>query len=246
MTKMRVPIFPYPGGKGRLARTLVSMMPQEGTTYVEPFAGRGNVFFAAALNLNFQAWVINDLRTSRFFEALIKRGSAVTVPQRTQAEFNKQKRCFRKGSYRAELLAPYLTFAGGGYKRGSFGNLRGANRANYTQTLRDSSRILTKIRPTIQQKDWKELDWSTLDENAFVYFDPPYLGCDVRAYSSACFDYGGLIRLLKSARFKWMLSEYDKPLYLRAFGKPFCTLSVQLICDGKGEKQRNECVWKNY
>lgn len=242
----RIPTFSYPGGKGRLAKTLVSMMPKEGSTYVEPFVGRGNVFFAAALNLNFQAWVINDIGTGPFFEALLKRGNITTVPPRTREEYAKQKRCFSKGSYRAKLLEPYFTFAGGGYKRGSFGNLRGVNSAGYTQILRNSTRILSKTRPIIHQKNWKELDWDTFDKNAFVYFDPPYLGCDIRAYSSAHFDYQGMIQMLRSARFKWMLSEYSQPCYLHAFGKPFCKISVQIACDGKGKQRRTECLWKNY
>jgi site-specific DNA-adenine methylase len=45
--------FPYPGGKARLAPALVAMMPQNGRLYLEPFAGRGNVFFRAAQILKF-------------------------------------------------------------------------------------------------------------------------------------------------------------------------------------------------
>lgn len=242
----RVPTFSYPGGKGRLAPTLVSMMPVIGSVYVEPFVGRGNVFFAAAHALDFQSWVINDLNTARFFEALKKRGKTATVPARTPQEYVRQKCLYRLGDYRAELLQPYLSFAGGGYKRGGFGNQRGISAESYALNLRSAAEILSRTRATICAKDWQELDLGSLDSASFVYFDPPYRGADVRAYTADKFDFSAMLRLLGSARFRWMLTEYEQPEYLRTLGKPFCTLSVQLACDREGRKRRTECVWKNY
>ena len=52
--KFKVPGFAYPGGKVRLRKWLVSMMPREGRRYIEPFAGRGNVFWLAACALRFR------------------------------------------------------------------------------------------------------------------------------------------------------------------------------------------------
>jgi hypothetical protein len=34
-------MIPFPGGKARLAKTICSLPPQSGGTYIEPFAGRG-------------------------------------------------------------------------------------------------------------------------------------------------------------------------------------------------------------
>ncbi len=33
----------YPDGNARLSRTIVSFLPKQGRTYVEPFCGRGNL-----------------------------------------------------------------------------------------------------------------------------------------------------------------------------------------------------------
>jgi hypothetical protein len=46
--KSTPPTFSYPGGKARMAKTIVAMAPPSGRLYVEPFAGRANVFWRAA------------------------------------------------------------------------------------------------------------------------------------------------------------------------------------------------------
>jgi site-specific DNA-adenine methylase len=47
----------YPGGKGRLAPRIVSLLPRRGRTYLEPFAGRGNIFWEAVQQgLKFDRW----------------------------------------------------------------------------------------------------------------------------------------------------------------------------------------------
>jgi len=56
------PKIPYPGGKTRLARRIISFLPREGRTYLEPFAGRGNLFWAAVeLGLRYERWWLNDI-----------------------------------------------------------------------------------------------------------------------------------------------------------------------------------------
>ncbi len=171
---MKIPKIPYPGAKGRLAPILVSMMPKGGRTYVEPFAGRGNVFFAAALALKFSVWRINDIATAPFFAALKERGGRIRVPRRTRGEFVRQKRLFEEGSPRARLLEPYLTFSGGGYRKGGFGGKRSASAAGYTKTLNLCSEILARTDPLITGDDWKSLGLKSLGDQDFVFLDPPY------------------------------------------------------------------------
>jgi site-specific DNA-adenine methylase len=79
--------IPYPGGKSRLARTIVSFLPVRGRTFVEPFAGKGNVFWtAASQGLKFREWWLNDIATSRFFKAVKQAGHKLTVPTRSRRE----------------------------------------------------------------------------------------------------------------------------------------------------------------
>ena len=55
------PSFSYPGGKTRMAPYLIDLMPKSGKCYVEPFAGRGNVFFRAAEILDYDSYWLNDI-----------------------------------------------------------------------------------------------------------------------------------------------------------------------------------------
>jgi hypothetical protein len=62
--------LPYAGGKGPLAPRIVSFLPRRGRIYLEPFAGRANIFWEAVhQGLKFDGWWSNDLQTHTFLEA---------------------------------------------------------------------------------------------------------------------------------------------------------------------------------
>lgn len=247
----RLPTIPYPGGKARLAPTLVSLMPRSGRRYLEPFAGRGNVFWAAAsIPLLFQLWILNDIRTAPFFEAVRAIGSTVEVPERSREEFDRQREAFKAGSPTADVLEPYLTFGGGGYGNGMGGTGR-VSTAGYARALRACHDLMVATDVEVTSKDWTQIPWPDYDPNDFVYFDPPYIGANVRPYKSGDLNHEDLARFLRDAPFRWMLSEYKHDLYLRELGPPFWTKEVQLrapsyrLANG-GKERRIECVWKNY
>jgi site-specific DNA-adenine methylase len=241
----RNPTIPYPGAKGKLAPKLVSMMPRSGGLFIEPVAGRGNVFYSAAMHLDFDKWWLNDIQTAPFFRALKGMKRSFVVPERTKEEFIKYRELHQKGDVSAILLEPYLTFSGGGYKKAGFGGKRSANALNYGKTLSVCSSLLRKNKVKITQVDWEKINFDKLGADDFVFFDPPYLGADVRAYSNQ-FNHVKMVEVLKNAKFKWMLTEYEQPLYLNELGQPCERLQVQLACDGIGTKRRVECIWKNY
>ncbi len=55
---MARPIFPWPGGKRRLAQRIIAMLPESHTCYVEAFAGGGAVLFEKEPS---QVEVLNDI-----------------------------------------------------------------------------------------------------------------------------------------------------------------------------------------
>jgi len=126
-------VIPYPGGKVRLAQTIVSFLPKRGRTYCEPFVGRGSVFFAGASRLQFKQWWLNDIATASFFEAILRFGDIVEVPPRSKEEYYRQWELARLGDQRAIILEPYLTFGGGGYGSGGFGGKKGASASGFTK-----------------------------------------------------------------------------------------------------------------
>ena len=80
-----VPRFGYVGGsKSRLARRIVSLFPETGDRFVEPFAGRANIYFAVTQFCHYKKYWLNDIRTYKFLEAL--RSGKSVIPHRKISE----------------------------------------------------------------------------------------------------------------------------------------------------------------
>jgi hypothetical protein len=240
-----IPSVPYPGGKGRWGRDIVENLP-EGRFYFEPFAGRGNIFFAAATLYPhlFKEWHLNDIRQAPFFEALRKHGHHVTVPFDLRAAYY---RLWKNNPQTplGILMEPIVTRDGGGYGTGGPAGEHHASIEQYQESLIRCHDLIRRLKPTITALDWKKLHLEQLGPDCVGVFDPPYYGADVRPYTSVGFDYDALVKLLMRARFKWIFMEYNRPLYIRAFGQPFFTKTVGY---GSGNKsgQKVECMWKNF
>ncbi len=248
----KYPQLPYPGGKARLAPHILKMMPRSGRVYVEPFAGRCNLFWAVASELHYKHYWLNDTRTVPFLRAVKKVGNTVNVPERTEAEYYCHWQLAQTGDEVAIAMEPYFTFSGAGYGRGGFKRgTRGVSQAGYKRTLSRCHKILNSIDPWLTELDWVELGLANLTEDDFVYFDPPYKDCDTRSYSAAGIDHEHLVECLVHANYNWILSEYPQPLYFEVFGEPTYQWQVQLAgtnfrMENGGRRRTVECVWKNF
>jgi site-specific DNA-adenine methylase len=243
--------IPYPGGKGRLAGFIISQLPKEGRAYIEPFVGRGNLFWAAtSAGLQYESWWINDTVTMPFFRAIKRAGHTLKVPIRCRAEFERQRRAFVSGDSTAVLLEPYLTFSGGGYFgagcKGSDGlSNNGVSLAGYEKTLRKCHGILHKTKPKLSSLDWRQMGLENLGPKDTVVLDPPYPNGNVRSYSDETVGYEALVDLLLRARFKWILCGYPHPILCR-LGKPYWARDVNLLCIRGQQEPRTECLWRNF
>jgi site-specific DNA-adenine methylase len=244
------PSFAYPGGKVRMAATILPLIPPSGHIYCEPFAGRGNVFFAAAGILNYESWWLNDLRTAEFFECLRDYGDKLAVPPRSRAQYYQRWADYKQNDCPyACLLEPYLTFGGGGYGTAGYcsSGRGGVTRSGYQQTIRMAHDILRATGAVITGLDYKDV-LCGLGPEDFAYIDPPYKDSDVRSYKNNTLDHAELVTLLRDASFRWILSEYEHPVY-KPLGKPVLRKTVQLtgtrLGNGSGET-RTECIWKNF
>jgi hypothetical protein len=104
-----------------LAQEIVALLPNHGRTYVEPFVGRGNLFWSAASSaLKNQNWWLNDISTIPFFHAIREIGDVVEVPEHNRDEYERQRAASKRGDTVAVLLEPLLTFGGGGYCSSGF------------------------------------------------------------------------------------------------------------------------------
>src|SRR5438445_384915 len=249
-----MPAIPYPGGKARLAKQIVSFLPPEGRIYLEPFCGRANLFWEAAeQGLKFRKWWLNDLATAPFLEAIRAHGHTIEVPPRSRAEFERQREAYKNGDPIAALLAPHLSFSGGLYESGCKGGSGlgddggGVSSTGYQRTLRECYKILSRIHPKITALDWRKLGLEKLTEEDVVVVDAPYPNARVKAYSDATVNYEKLVDVLLRAKFKWLFCGYPHPV-LHRLGSPIWAKDMGLLCVRMkaGPEDRTECLWANY
>lgn len=240
-----IPAISYPGGKARLASTIVSYFPTCGTTYVEPFAGRGNTFWVAASTLDYSIWWLNDIRTTPFFKAILAAGDTVTIPERTRAQYDLCKRAAGEGDPTAIIAEPFLTHSGRGYLySGARGTGGGPGQLGYQSTIRQCHRILHATSPRITALDWSEVVKGMGSED-FAYFDSPYIDANVGCYSATDLNHEEMVRVLEDAPFRWVLSEYEHPLYVSRLGHPFFRTKVRRMATVEQE-DAEECLWRNF
>jgi site-specific DNA-methyltransferase (adenine-specific) len=245
--------IPYPGGKGRLAGTIVSFLPDRGRTFVEPFVGKGNIFWAAASRgLKYRDWWLNDIATSRFFHAIKHAGHKLKVPTRSRTEYERQREASKSGDLAAILLEPYLSFSGGGYYaagcKGGDGRSKkygGVSAEGYENTIHLCHELMRKTQPRVTSQDWHKMGLESLTEEDVVFLDPPYPDSNVRSYTEDTVDYDALVDTLIRAKFRWMLCGYLHPLLCR-LGEPFWAKDVKLLCVRGEEEGRTECLWSNF
>jgi site-specific DNA-adenine methylase len=260
-----IPCFAYPGGKCKIREHILRLLPPRGQRYVEPFAGRANVFWAVATKLEYQEFWLNDLLTFPFLDGL-KISSLYAIPDwkdptvfERMRERNRRKvladgRKFPERYPPAPLLESYLTFNGGTYEDASRRSEKGKGKTQtgFDRDVRNAYAIINKTRPHLTRLDYTVVLAECGSEDV-VFLDPPYYeNCDVRGYKDDMLNHHQMIDLLLNARFRWVLSEYPDEIYVRAFGKPLIELDCQKIIKanarGRGKKSDRapECLWRNF
>ena len=143
-------------------------------------------------------------------------------------------------------LEPFVTFNGAGYDHGADANSNHKTPDGMERTSREAHEVKNATNVRVTGWDWQRFRELRFDRADFFFCDPPYFGANPQAYDCANFDHKGLIEWLKRAPFRWMLTEYRQPFYIRAFGQPSWTKEVHVTMAGKKRWKATECVWKNY
>jgi site-specific DNA-adenine methylase len=235
-------IFPYPGGKAKILDWLLPQFPQTGRRYVEPFAGRGNVFFEFFQRALFESYHLNDLNTGNFFQALAR--CPIDDLPRSQEDVDLS---FEMWQTRATLLdpvalsiEPFATFRGKGYSSGRHDRYtykKASNRILAAQNILQQSNV------TWSKQDWVWLPWDEYNEYDFLYVDPPYIREDSTGYGDI--NHSELCKRLLASSAGWVLSGYDNEVYRQYLGKPEATLDRQIEMTNQINATATECVWSN-
>ncbi len=218
------PVVPWPGGKARLLKFLMPLVPKH-ICYCEVFGGGLAMLLAKERS---PLEVVNDIHGDlvRFYrvvkyhlETLLQELEYVTNSredfkayidqpgltdiQRAARWFMRRKNCFSDGdtSYGVGKL-------GGGSTFTSMQNKREAIRA---LALR-----LDKV--SIESLDWKRLFKNYDGPETFFFCDPPYVGGEVRTYSpwtqAQVEEFAGAVRKLQG---KWLVTLNDSEANRKLF-----------------------------
>jgi site-specific DNA-adenine methylase len=200
--------------------------------------------------IDYETYWSNDCRTAPFFHALLSDGNNIVVPERSREEYHRQKANYPSPT--SLLLEPMLTYSGAGYWHGGFRvTTGGPKRESYETTLRTAHELLAIHRPWITDWDYKKV-LSQLGQDSFAFLDPPYLNANVTAYKPSDLDHREMVSLLLTAKYRWILCEYDNALYTEAFGQPFWRRDMQICMTTRYKADKavrrigTECMWRNF
>ena len=241
----------YPGGKHRLARMLVSMLPQDSEEYREPFVGGGHVFVRfRQLRPDVKIW-INDnnpdliafwKEAQRDSEALSRRILPLVDVEDRRGLFNALKNMVVESqedrAFRFFVLNR-LSY-GGKVHWLSFSPDPDNFNKSCVLAVAPLSRILEGA--LITCGDYEHVV-SMPGEGVALYCDPPYK-TNARIYGSKNFDFGRFFDVMKRCNHRWIITidAWDGSL---AFARRFWRKEESITYDIK-PKRAAEIVIANY
>jgi len=249
----RVPAFSYPGGKVKLREWLVRRMPLRGRRYVEPFAGRGNVFWLAVHMLDYREWWLNDPWTCRWFDAIQKVNLRDIPNELTEVlvrMYMKRATAHREDDDTSVAIEGRTMFSGGAKDGISRNWERSPSLIPFKRKILCARSILSSIQPKITDYSWNLCGLEDLSSRDFVYVDPPYYNASTSLYHCNTVNHRDLLVYLQDAPHLWMLSGYGSPLYTRYLGAPTGKRIHVVSCFQQSKSSapifHTECIWTNY
>lgn len=183
----------YTGGKYKLLPQLLELFPKQVNTFVDLFAGGGNV----SVNVKAEKVVFNDLmwQVPEMLQEFKKIGveeslrkidgyiSSYDLSKENKESYLALRELYNKGKSDPLMLYTLICYSFNNQIRfnnkGAYNMPFGKDRSSFNPTLREKFIIfvqrLQSMEIQFSSKDFRELDLDTLGENDFVYCDPPYL-----------------------------------------------------------------------
>ncbi|QYM80284.1 DNA adenine methylase [Horticoccus luteus] len=179
------PVFSRPGGKTRMLKYILPLIPPH-TCYCEPFFGGGAVFFAKPES---PVEVINDrdasltalLRNAKYhLDALLDETDLILNARREFEDFVEQEGLTEIQRAARWFVRNKLSFGGSGANYAIVRTQPLPSRTNRMVALRSLSARLD--RTSVEQRDWAQIVGAYDAPGTFFFFDPPYFDDGSAAY----------------------------------------------------------------
>lgn len=244
----------YIGGKRRIARQLIALIPQL-TTYVEPFAGGAQLFFHKPRS---RVEVLNDLDEEivRFFRVCQRHPHELARVLRWQPA---SRRVFDADNERsAEGLTDIERAARFYYlQKNAWGGKRTRRSYHYGVTVKpnynpsDLPVRLLDVADRLLEVQVECLPWEQIVDRydrttTFFYLDPPYVGVDLYRHNFTDSQFASLAERLKGLAGKFLLSINDCPQvreWFNGFHRREITLTYTSL---RRPKQVSELLFANF
>ncbi len=247
--------FPYVGGKNRLAKKIISLLPEH-TTYVEPFAGGAQVFFhkqpsrVEVLN-DLNEEIVNFFRVCQSHHEELTRYLRFTVASRRLHGLLTDTPTHILTDIQRAARFFYL-------QKNSFGGLVVRRNFHYSVTARPNFKperipeLLAKTHHRLEAVQVECLPYQDVIQKydrptTFFYLDPPYWDRELYKFNLKEQDFVDLEKLLRHVKGKFMLSLNDVPEVRKLFSK-FSISDVTLAYSAQKRvgKRYSEVIIQNY
>lgn len=250
---MTRPIIPWIGGKRRLAKHLLPLIPHH-QCYVELFAGAAAIFFMKDQS---RAEVLNDVNGElvnlyrvvqhhleefcrQFKHALVSRQifewEQMKVPD-TLTDIQRAARFFylQKLSFGARVAGQ------------AFGTSTGPPRLNLLRIEEDLSMAHLRLAgATIENLDWRECMLRYDSPETFFFLDPPYYETEGYGVDFGLEQYAAMATLARQVKGKVLITVGNHPAMHEAFeGLPTEMVSILYTVGGGAGVQRQELIIRN-
>ena len=267
------PFLKWVGGKTQIIDDVISLFPKEMDNYYEPFLGGGSVLLAlltqrrnglikiegtiraSDLNENLIGLYKNIQSNHKDFIGEVRRIMETPMTEEYYYELRSQFNSADKGSVLSSALFLYLnkTCFRGIYREGP----RGFNVpfGHYKLCSVLDEKHIKEVSDLVQGVDFRHIGFEealeNLEENDFVYLDPPYAPINTKSfvgYTSDGFDkHSQLFEVCKNMKAKFLMSNADVPLVNEAFeGYETKSVSCRRAINSKNPESRaNEVLIRN-
>jgi DNA adenine methylase len=265
---MRSPLIWY-GGKGNLCTSLLKYVPEH-LSHIEPFFGGGSLFFRKTPSKietinDINSDVVNFFRLLQDKERFEKFKERIKYTPYSREVFNEARDSFQKYEFGSDdrvynwFVSIRQSFSGNGRNWSMSVSREVKTTQRWNSCYKNLDGVFNRLRNTqIENIDFENVFKTyAVDENCFVYCDPPYVHSTRKQIDDYVFemtddDHLRFINVCLDSPAKIMISGYDNSLYAEHL-KDWKKLQFDVICHAVNKKgktkenaMRHEIIWMNY